>query len=265
MKIKEGILKILKEIASFMKKFTLEVCVDSVESALAAEKGGATRLELCSGLVIGGLTPSPSLFVAIRKICKIKIHVLIRPRFGDFCYSETEFQTILEDVKLFKSLGADGVVVGCLLPDGNLDIPRMKLLKEAAGKMSVTLHRAFDMCKDGILAINQCKEIGINTILTSGQRENCLEGAENLAQFVKEASSQVDILAGGGISATVIQKIQPITGLTSFHMSGKITVESKMTYRNPNVFMGLPGISEYEIWKTDSNKIADAKKVLENL
>ena len=92
-----------------------------------------------------------------------------------------------------------------------------------------------------------------------------IQGAKNLSLYVKEASSQVDILAGGGISASVIQKIQPITGLTSFHMSGKITVESKMTYRNPNVFMGLPGISEYEIWKTDSSKIADAKKVLENL
>ena len=117
-----------------MKNYILEVCVDSVESALAAEKGGANRLELCSGLVIGGLTPSPSLFSAVREACNIKIHVLIRPRFGDFCYSDGEFANILDDVKLFRDLGADGVVIGCLLPDGNLDIHRMKILKDAAGK-----------------------------------------------------------------------------------------------------------------------------------
>ena len=248
-----------------MENFILEVCVDSLESALAAEKGGANRLELCSGLVIGGLTPSPNLFSAIRKACKIKIHVLIRPRFGDFCYSESEFDNILEDVKMFGNLGADGVVIGCLLPDGNLDIERLKILKKAAGTMSVTLHRAFDMCQNGILAIQQCKEIGINTILTSGQRENCLAGVENLKTYVKEAASQIDIVAGGGISASVIQEIQPQTGLSCFHMSGKITEESQMIYKNPNVFMGLPGISEFEIWKTDSSKIQEACKVLKNL
>ena len=248
-----------------MKDYILEVCVDSVESAVAAEKGGAHRLELCSALVIGGITPSPNLFNAVRKACNLKINVLIRPRFGDFCYSEGEFANILEDVKLFGSLGADGVVIGCLLPDGNLDVPRMKLLKEAAGSMSVTLHRAFDMCQDPIKVINQCKEIGVNTILTSGQRECCLEGKENLALYVKEASSQLDILAGGGISAVVIQEIQPKTGLTCFHMSGKITEQSKMTYKNPHVHMGLEGLSEFEIWKTDSRKILEATNVLKNL
>ncbi len=248
-----------------MKDYILEVCVDSVESALAAEKGGANRLELCSGLVIGGLTPSPSLFSAVRKACNIKIHVLIRPRFGDFCYSDHEFANILDDVKLFRDLGADGVVIGCLLPDGNLDIHRMKILKDAAGKMSVTFHRAFDMCKDGILAINQCKELGINTILTSGQKENCLAGVENLKSYVKEANSQIDILAGGGISADVIREIQPKTQLSCFHMSGKFTEQSKMLYKNPDVFMGLEGLSEFEIWKTDGSKVAKAKEVLENL
>ena len=247
-----------------MKNYTLEVCVDSLESALAAEKGGANRLELCSGLVIGGLTPSPSLFSSIKNQCKIKIHVLIRPRFGDFCYSDGEFANILEDVKLFQRLGADGVVIGCLLPDGELDVKRLQILKEAAGSMSVTLHRAFDMCKNPIKAINQCKEIGINTILTSGQRENCLEGAKNLSLYVKEASSQVDILAGGGISASVIQKIQPITGLTSFHMSGKIIKDSQMIYRNPQVFMGIHDFSEYEIWDVDPNKVLEASNVLED-
>lgn len=248
-----------------MNSFVLEVCVDSVESALEAEKGGANRLELCSALIIGGITPSQSLFNAVRKACKIKINVLIRPRFGDFCYSQEEFNNILDDVKLYNSLGADGVVVGCLLPDGNLDVERMKALKSAAGSMDVTLHRAFDMCKNPLLAINQCKEIGINTILTSGQRENCALGVENLATYKKEANSQIDILAGGGISADVIQEIQPKTGLKCFHMSGKITENSKMVYKNPNVHMGLPGISEFEIWKTDSAKIQEAYNLLKTL
>lgn len=248
-----------------MKDFTLEVCVDSLESALAAEKGGANRIELCSALVIGGITPSPSLFESIRKVSNIKINVLIRPRFGDFCYSTDEFENILEDVKLFRNLGVNGVVIGCLLPDGNLDIIRMKLLKEAAGPLSITLHRAFDMCLDPIKVIHQCKEIGINTILTSGQRDSCLLGAENLARFVKEAGAEVDILAGGGISASVIKEIQPKTGLTHFHMSGKITQSSQMIYRKDQVHMGLPSLSEYEIWKTDSKKIEEAYKVLKNI
>ena len=128
--------------------FTLECCVDSVESALNAERGGATRIELCSNLIIGGTTPTKALFETIREQSSIRIHVLIRPRFGDFLYTEAEFEIIQREIQLFQELGAEGVVVGCLTKDGELDFGRMKKLRSEAKDMSVTLHRAFDVCKD---------------------------------------------------------------------------------------------------------------------
>ena len=131
-----------------MDGFILESCVDSVESALAAANGGATRLELCSNLVIGGTTPSPWLFEEIRKYTDIRIHALIRPRFGDFCYTDPEFSIIRQAVKDFNKMGAEGVVFGILKPDGTLNLEQMKELMEAAEGMSVTLHRAFDVCVD---------------------------------------------------------------------------------------------------------------------
>ncbi len=181
-----------------MGKYILEVCVDSAESALAAVSGGADRLELCAGLVIGGITPDVSLYEKVRELTDTRIHVLIRPRYGDFLYTDYEFEIISRSVELYRKLGADGVVVGCLLPDGSLDQERMKRLKSLAGDMNVTLHRAFDMCRDPYRALEQAKETGIGTILTSGQKESCSEGMELLAGLVKSGGGQVDIMAGGG-------------------------------------------------------------------
>ena len=138
-----------------MKDYILETCVDSVESAMAASEGGADRLELCSNLIIGGTTPSPWLFEEIRKRSDIRIHALIRPRFGDFCYTEAEFSMIRNAVKDFRKMGAEGVVIGILKPDGTLNMEQMKELMDAAGDMSVTLHRAFDVCADPIEAMEQ--------------------------------------------------------------------------------------------------------------
>lgn len=158
-----------------MKQKILEVCVDSVESALVAERGGADRLELCQNLVIGGTTPSPKLFETIRRYSKIPIHVLLRPRFGDFCYTQYEFEMLREEVTMYRKLGAEGVVIGMLLPEGTLDIRRMEKLMEAAEGMPVTLHRAFDVCKDPKAALKQATELGIQTILTSGQQNSALK------------------------------------------------------------------------------------------
>lgn len=138
-----------------MERFTLEVCVDSVESALAAKRGGADRLELCNNLIIGGTTPSSVLFEKIRNIIDIRTHVLIRPRYGDFCYTDYEFRVIAREIRKFRELGAEGVVIGILKPDGTLDMKRMKQLMEEAGDMSVTLHRAFDVCADPFEAMEQ--------------------------------------------------------------------------------------------------------------
>ena len=166
-----------------MKDYILETCVDSVESAMAAAEGGADRLELCSNLIIGGATPGPWLFEEIRKRSDIRIHALIRPRFGDFCYTDAEFSMIRNAVKDFRKMGAEGVVVGILKPDGTLNMEQMKELMDAAGDMSVTLHRAFDVCADPIEAMEQAISLGIDTILTSGQKNTCLQGAELLKEL----------------------------------------------------------------------------------
>ena len=142
-----------------MEGYILETCVDSVESAMAAERGGANRLELCGNLIIGGTTPSPALYEEVRRHCGLRIHALIRPRFGDFCYTEHEFRIIRGEVKLFRELGADGVVIGCLRPDGTLNLEQMKALMEEAGNMSVTLHRAFDVCSDPYKTLEEAVDL----------------------------------------------------------------------------------------------------------
>ena len=155
-----------------MKNFTLEACVDSVESALAAVRGGADRLELCGNLIIGGTTPDIHLFQEIRRYTDIPIHVLIRPRFGDFLYTEHEFRIMEEDIRSFKELGAQGAVIGILKENGDLDADRMKILMEEAEGMKVTLHRAFDVCRDPFAALEQAKDLGVDIVLTSGQKNS---------------------------------------------------------------------------------------------
>jgi len=246
-----------------MNQKILEVCVDSVESALAAERGGADRLELCQNLVIGGTTPSPKLFETIRRYSKIPIHVLLRPRFGDFCYTQYEFEMLREEVTMYRKLGAEGVVIGMLLPEGTLDIRRMEKLMEAAEGMSVTLHRAFDVCKDPKAALEQATELGIQTILTSGQQNSALKGAPLLKELKEQAAGRIQIQAGGGICAEVIEKLYPLCGVTAYHMSGKKELDSKMEYRKEGVNMGLSSLSEYTIYRTSEAAVRAARNVLD--
>lgn len=248
-----------------MKKYILEGCVDSVESAIIASQNGANRLELCGNLVIGGTTPSKFLLKEVRKYCNNKIHVLIRPRFGDFCYSDYEYNIMREEVSMFHDLGADGIVIGILMPDGTLDLERMGQLVTLAGNMSVTLSRAFDVCLDPFETLTQAKNLGVNTILTSGQEENCQKGKELIHRLVKEAAGEIDILVGGGVDVESIQEVYARTHATSYHMSGKVRKESNMCYRKEGVNMGLPSMSEYEIWRTDGDKIRLAREVLDNI
>lgn len=248
-----------------MKNYILEACVDSVESALAAQDGGATRLELCSNLIIGGTTPSPCLFEEIRELSGICTHILVRPRFGDFCYTDYEFRIIRREVRNFRKLGADGVVIGILRPDGMLDMERMKILMEEAEDMSVTLHRAFDVCVDPFETLEQAKELGINTILTSGQKNHCLDGRDTLKKLVECEEGRITIQVGSGVDAETIRQIQPYTKAHAFHMSGKQNLESAMVYRKEGVSMGIPSISEFEIIRTEQEKIRQAVRVLESL
>ena len=248
-----------------MKKYILESCVDSVESALAAAKGGADRLELCANLIIGGTTPSPALFEEIRKVSTIRMHALIRPRFGDFCYTDYEFAIIRREVAMYREMGAEGVVIGCLNPDGSLNMEHMETLMKEAGGMSVTLHRAFDVCRDPFEALDQAKKLGIHTILTSGQKNSASAGRDLLKELTERAGDAIDIMAGGGVNAQVIRELAPYTGAHVFHMSGKITLDSRMEYRREGVNMGLPSLSEFEIWRTKAENIRAAREVLDSL
>lgn len=248
-----------------MKKYLLECCVDSVESAVAAQAGGADRLELCGNLIIGGTTPDIHLFLAVKKKVSIPVNVLIRPRFGDFCYTDEEFNIIQKDVEMFRENEADGIVIGVLQPDGNLDLERMGILMDAAGDRPVTLHRAFDVCRDPFQTLRAAEKLGVRTILTSGQKNSSYEGRELLASLVKEADGKIDILVGGGVGAENVEALAKETGARSFHMSGKATLDSAMTYRKQGVSMGLPVMSEYAIFRTDERKVAAVRNILNKL
>lgn len=245
-----------------MENYILEACVDSVESAIRAARGGASRLELCSNLIIGGTTPGLSLYREIRKHTDIPIHALLRPRFGDFCYTDYEFEQLKEDVNCFRKIGAEGVVFGILKPDGTLNMEQMKELVELADGMSITLHRAFDVCCDPFEAMEQAIELGIDTILTSGQENVCTLGKELLKKLIEKAGDRIIIQVGSGVDADVIRDMYRATNARAYHMSGKVTLDSLMEYRKEGVNMGLPSISEYEIWRTEESKIVEAIQIL---
>ena len=248
-----------------MKEYILECCVDSVESAINAANGGASRLELCSNLIIGGTTPDVALVKEIRKHTDIRIHALIRPRFGDFCYTEYEMEIMKTQIRELKAAGVEGVVIGVLDIDGNLDVEKMQELLQEASGMSVTLHRAFDMCRDPFQTLEEAIGLGVHTILTSGQKQSAWEGRALLAELIQKAEGRIDIMAGAGIGSDVIEKIIPETKGTSYHMSGKITLDSPMKYRKADVSMGLPSLSEYEIWQTSEEAVKDAVEVLKRM
>ena len=243
-------------------KYLLETCVDSVQSAIEAEKGGADRVELCSNLVIGGTSPGESLFRQVRESTGLKIRTLLRPRFGDFCYDEYEFQTLAEEVQQFRELGADGVVIGILKPDGTINMEQMAELVNAAKGIGITMHRAFDVCSNPYEALEQCVSLGIDTILTSGQRSCAWEGRELLSELVRRADGRIDILAGAGIGPEVIGELADYTGVRSFHMSGKKVLDSRMEFRRSGVPMGIPGFSEFEIWQTDADQVRRTAEIL---
>jgi len=238
-----------------MNRPLIEGCVDSYASAAAAVRGGADRLELCANLVIGGTTPSAALFEQIRREHDTKINVLIRPRFGDFLYDPWELDEMAGEIAQFREMGADGVVIGVLTPDGDLDREQMGRLMERAGGMEVTLHRAFDMTRDPFAALETAVELGCRTILTSGQARSALEGIELLRELRRRALSRIDIMAGGGVKRDNIRELYEKTGIRTYHTTGRRgIVGSGMVYRKREVSMGLPSLSEYELWRTDEEE-----------
>lgn len=245
----------------------LEVCVDSLASARAAAEGGADRLELCSALAVGGLSPYPELLRQIKQVCSLPVRCLMRPRAGDFLYTREEIDLLCDQMETLRKAGADGFVVGALTPEGTLDLPAMERLLAACGGLPVTLHRCIDVARDLEEVYSAAAQLGIDTVLTSGGAAACLDGAEQLERLLalRDANHGPEVLIGAGVNARVIGTLrQRLPGAWAFHMSGKMLVESGMQFRREGVPMGLPGLDEWHIQQTDAQAVRAARKVLDS-
>ncbi len=237
--------------------YKVEICTNSVTSCLEAQKGGAYRVELCAGIPEGGTTPSYGEIVMARKLLNIKLNVIIRPRGGDFLYSDVEHQTMIHDIEMAEKLGVDGVVIGCLTADGRIDMQRNKELIQAAQGMSVTFHRAFDMCKDPFESLEQIISLGCDTLLTSGQQPTAIEGISLLKELVEKANDRIIIMPGSGVNEDNIATLAKETKAKEFHFSAREPINSKMEYRNPALKMGgtVVSIDEYVHNVTNAEKV----------
>lgn len=247
-------------------KFMLEICIDSLESALAAQKGGADRIELCDNLYEGGTTPSAATIEIAREILNIQMQVIIRPRGGDFLYSDLEFRTMKRDIEIARELKVDGVVIGILNSDGTIDISRCKELVKLARPLNVTFHRAFDMTRDPVKSLEDVIQTGADRLLTSGQMNEAPKGARLIANLVKQAGDRIIIMPGAGVNKDNITDMVTITGAKEYHLAGSKYIDSKMKYRNPKVFMGgIAEIPEYERSVTDEKIIRSIVTLLKTL
>lgn len=244
----------------------LEVCVDSLSSARHAIAGGAHRLELCSALAVGGLTPYTALLRQIRAESDIPIRCLMRHRAGDFLYPAEELELLRLQILELKAAGADGFVIGCLTPEGRLDTRSMRPLVDACGGCGITLHRAIDVSADLEQTYRDAMSLGIDTVLTSGGASSCTAGLENIRRLIalRDAEKGPEVLIGAGVNAAVIAQFRKqIPTARAFHMSGKIQLESGMLFRREGVPMGLPGLDEWHIQQTDSAAVKAARAALD--
>ena len=208
-------------------------------------------------------TVCAALFRQVQRDIPVKTNVLIRPRFGDFLYSKEEQEQMCEEIRMYRELGANGVVIGALTPDGDLDIQSMRRMMDCAGGMDVTLHRAFDMTRDPMRTLEDAIQLGCKTILTSGQQKDALTGVELLRELYDRANGRIDIMAGCGVKKWNIQEIHDRAGLVVFHTTGrKDALDSGMRYRKQTVAMGLPSLSEYEIWQTDEEEFRACAEIV---
>lgn len=233
----------------------LEICAGSVESAIAARNGGAQRIELCAALEIGGVTPSAGLIAEARKVDGLTLNVIIRPRGGDFLYDEHEVACMEQDIRICRELGADGVVIGALTADGDIDTALCRRLIAAAGDMSVTFHRAFDMCRDPHKALEELIAIDCDRVLTSGQAATAEAGLPLLKELVKQAAGRISIMPGCGVNSGNAARILQATGAVEIHASARKSVGSGMKFRHSGVSMGNPDSDEYARKETDVNEV----------
>ncbi len=248
-----------------MKHFLLEICVDSLESARRAAENGADRLELCADLLVGGMSPSPFLVEQVLNAVSIPVNVLLRPRFGDFCFPAEEQDILLREIAFCAGAGANGVVIGALTPQGELDVPFLAKCMAAAGDLEVTLHRCFDVCRDGFEALQTAADLGIQTILTSGQAATAPQGAELLQTLNQAAGDRIHLMAGSGVNAANIPLLYQQTGIRHFHLSAKHSEPGPMVFRRAGVPMGLPMASEFDRQYADPVAIRAARAAVDSL
>jgi copper homeostasis protein len=235
----------------------IEICANSAQSCVEAEAGGAARAELCAAIPEGGTTPSYGEIRMARELTSaIGIHVIIRPRGGDFLYTAAEADTMLYDIDMARQLNVDGAVFGCLTKQGEMDVPLMRRLIDASGPLSVTCHRAFDVCRDPFVALEQLIELGCDRILTSGQQPDAVRGIPLIRELVHRADGRIIIMPGAGVRENNIARIEAETGAKEFHTSARSVVYSQMEYRNQRVPMGSQIVtSEFETVQTDRKKV----------
>ena len=240
----------------------LEICVYTVEAAVTAQKAGAGRVELCSGFAEGGLTPSAGTIKMVRKLLNIEFYVMIRPRGGDFCYTDTEFEQMHHDIEYAKSCGVDGVVLGALQPNGHVNITRTLELVQHAAPLKVTFHRAFDFVVNPFRALDDLVICGCSRILTSGQKATALEGLDNIKKLVIHSAGRIDIMAGSGVNPENARKFID-AGVQALHFSAKKINQGRMIYRNPAVpIMQTEMMSDYDLVGVDEEKIRKMVKII---
>ncbi len=234
----------------------IELCVEGIDNAITAADAGADRIELCAALIEGGITPSLATIRQTVAAISVPVMVMVRPRGGDFLYSEREFETMRADIEAIRETGAHGVVFGCLTPDGAIDEPRTKALAEAAGPLDTTVHRAFDMTEDAAEALEALIRCGVKRVLTSGQRPRGIDGAPLLAQLVQQAAGRIIILGCGDLDEATIGQVRRTANLSELHFSAPATIPSAMRYRNPALAMGGDDANrEYRHTVTDPDRV----------
>ena len=240
----------------------LEICVFSVEAALSAQKAGADRVELCSSYTEGGLTPSAGTIQMVRKLLNIDCYVMIRPRGGDFCYTDTEFEQMHYDIEFAKSCGVDGIVLGALQPNGLVNIIRTRELVQHAAPLKVTFHRAFDFVANPFRALDDLVVCGCSRVLTSGQKATAVEGLDAIKKLVTHSAGRIDIMAGSGVNPDNASKFIE-AGVQALHCSSKKIIPGRMIYRNPEVPIMQTGVmSDYDLVVVDEEKIRKMAKII---
>ncbi|CCN34791.1 putative Cytoplasmic copper homeostasis protein cutC [Vibrio nigripulchritudo SO65] len=244
--------------------YQLEVCIDNLESLQNALEGGATRIELCSSLSLGGLTPSAGLMKQASRLSSVPVYAMIRPRQGDFLFNEADVECMLDDIEMAKDAGMDGIVIGALTADGQIDMETCEKLVSAADRMGITFHRAIDQCRDVEQAIERIIELGCERVLTSGQAKDALSGIDMLRKMRDLAGDKLNIMVGAGVNAQNVSQILDETGSSEVHLSGKSSRKSHMEFISSAAQMGSEEVDDFAIPVTSINAIRAVSEILQS-